>query len=129
LSRFVEGSLFFSLSFCELLINLYRRFRFEELPRAVRPVAPCVLLPFQRLLAAPFLVELQARARAVLRGSCLERRHGRWRAALVDSTSRVRRPSRFGVTGTASLALQKLLPSPAVCKTGAHRCSRGKSLR
>jgi len=72
LSRFVEGSLLFSLRFRELLIHFYLWLRLER-AEAVRAVAPCVLLPFQRFFSTSFLVELEARARAVLGGSCLER--------------------------------------------------------
>jgi len=55
LPRVVEGSSLFLLLFGELLI-FYNRFRFER-AEAVGPVAARVLLPLQRLLAAPFLMK------------------------------------------------------------------------
>jgi len=72
LPRVVEGALLLSLRLRELLIFYYLWFRVER-AEAVGPVAARVLLPFQRLLAAPFLVELEARARAVLGRARFER--------------------------------------------------------
>jgi len=72
LPRFVEGSLFFSLCFRQLLINFYLWLRLER-AEAVGPVAARVLLPFQRFFSTPFLVELEARARAVLGRARFER--------------------------------------------------------
>jgi len=72
LSRVVEGALLLSLRLRESLINLDWCFWFER-AEAVGPVAARVLLPFQGFFSTPFLVELEARARAVLGGSGFER--------------------------------------------------------
>jgi hypothetical protein len=72
LPRVVEGASLLSLGFRESLIFHYWRLWFER-AEAVRAVAPCVLLSLQGFLSPSFLVELEARARAVLGRARFER--------------------------------------------------------